>query len=81
MKAIYERDTLNPTIPGTTLDVDSEKLAKFRAPCQFVAYDISLGDRSMTPDLYGDDQPARVDALYKRAFDWLGPSPISLLDK
>jgi hypothetical protein len=77
MNAIYERDTLNPTLPGTTLDIDYAKLAEFRAPYRFVAYDISLGGRSMTADLYGDDQPERVNALYKAAFDWLGLSPIS----
>ncbi len=77
MNAIYERDTLTPTLPGTTLDVDYAKIAEFRAPYRFVAYDISLGGRSMTADLYGDDQQDRVNALYKAAFDWLGASPIS----
>ena len=76
MNAIYERDILIPTIPGTTLDVDHEKIAEFRAPYRFVAYDLSLGGRSMTSNLYGDDQPERVDALYKAAFDWLGRSPM-----
>ena len=77
MNAIYERDTLVPVVPGTTLKVDHERIAQFRAPYRFVAYDISLGGRSMTSDLYGDDQPERVDALYKAAFDWLGRSPMS----
>ena len=77
MNAIYERDTLVPAVPGTTLDIDRETIAGFRAPYRFVAYDISLGGRSMTSDLYGDDQPERVDALYRAAFDWLGRSPIS----
>ena len=77
MNAIYERDTLQPTIPGTTLDVDREKLAEFRPPYRFVAYDIYLSGRSMTADLYGDDQPERVQALYKAAFDWLGRSPMA----
>ena len=81
MNAIYECDTLNPTMPGTILDVDNQKVSAFRALYRFVAYDISLGGRSMTPDLCGDDQPERVNALYKTAFDWLGRSPVSLLDK
>ena len=76
MNAIYERDTLAPVVPGTTLDAEHEKIARFRAPYRFVAYDISLGGRSMTSDLYGDDQPERVAALYETAFDWLGRSPI-----
>ncbi len=77
MNAIYERDTLAPTLPGTVLDVDQAKVAEFRAPYRFVAYDLSLGGRSMTADLYGDDQPERVNALYDAAFNWLGRSPIS----
>ncbi len=77
LNAIYERDTLNPTVPGSTLDVDHEKIAEFRGPYRFVAYDISLSGRAMTPDLYGDDQPERLHALYKSAFDWLGRSPFA----
>ncbi len=77
MNAIYERDTLAPAIPGTALDIDREAIAGFRAPYRFVAYDISLGGRAMTSDLYGDDQPERVEALYRTAFGWLGRSPMS----
>ena len=77
LNAIYERDTLTPTVPGTTLDVDHEKLASFRPSYRFVAYDISMSGRSMTADLCGDDQPEQVQALYRSAFDWLGRSPIA----
>ncbi len=76
LNAIYERDTLTPTVPGTMLDVDHEILAQFRPSYRFVAYDISLSGRSMTADLYGDDQPEQVQALYRSAFDWLGRSPM-----
>ena len=75
LNAIYERDTLTPTVPGTTLEIDEEKLAQFRPSYRFVAYDISLSGRAMTPDLYGDDQPEQVEALYREAFAWLGRSP------
>ena len=77
LNAIYERDTLVPTVPGTTLDVVHEKIAQFRAPYRFVAYDISLSGRSMTADLYGDDRPEQVQALYRSAFEWLGRSPVN----
>ena len=76
LNAIYERDTLTPTLPGKTLDVDPEKIAQFRPSYRFVAYDISLSGRAMMDNLYGDDQPERVQELYKSAFDWLGRSPI-----
>ena len=77
LNAIYERDTLAPTIPGTTLDLDHEKLAQFRPSYRFVAYDISTTGRSMTADLYGDDQPEQVQALYRSAFEWLGRLPMA----
>ena len=76
MTAIYERDTLTPAVPGTVLDVDREVVAGFRPSYRFVAYDISLGGRSMTPEPYGDDRPEQVEALYRNAFDWLGRSPM-----
>ena len=76
MNAIYERDTLTPAVSGTTLDVDHDLVATFRPSYRFVAYDISLGGRTMTPDLYGDDRPEQVEALYRSSFDWLGRSPM-----
>ena len=76
LDVIYERDTLAPTVPGTTLDVAHDQVAQFRAPYRFVAYDISLSGRSLTADLYGDDQPERVQALYASTFEWLGRSPM-----
>ena len=53
LDAIYERDSLTPTVPGTTLEVDHEKLAQFRPSYRFVAYDFSTSGRWMRADLYG----------------------------
>ena len=71
LMAIYERDTLAPSVPGTTLDVDVARFSAFRPSYRCLAYHISL--RGVTPpdDLYGDDQPDRTGALYGRMLAWL----------
>ena len=71
LDAIYERDTLVPTISGNHLEIKPEDLLTFRLSYRFVSYHISL--RGMTPrdDLFGDDRPEEVKALYDAAFGWL----------
>ena len=69
--AIYERDTLAPAIPGTTLDVDVERFGSFRASYRCLAYHISLRGQPVNDDLYGDDQPERCAALYDKIRGWL----------
>ena len=71
LNCIYERDTILPAMPGTTLSLDLELLAKFRPSYRCVAYHIATGGRTMMDDLYGDDQPDRVKALYESAFAWM----------
>ncbi len=71
LNAIYEKDMVSPAMPGTTLVVDLELLKTFRPSYRFVAYHISLGGRKMVDDLYGDDQPEGVKALYDKAFAWM----------
>ncbi len=71
LNAIYEHDTLTPSVPGTRLSLDLERLARSRKPYRYLAYHLSLGGRPVRDDLYGDDQPDRVNALYAEAFDWM----------
>ena len=71
LTCIYERDTLTPTVPGTSLSLDLERLAQFRMPYRYSGYYASLSGRAVGVDLYGDDQPDRVDDLYSAAFAWL----------
>ena len=60
-----------PAMPGTTLSLDLERLAKFRPSYRCIAYHIATSGRAMMDDLYGDDQPERVKALYESAFEWM----------
>ncbi len=71
LTAIYERDTLAPAIPGTTLDVDSAQFTRFRPSYRCLAYHISLRGAPVRDDLLGDDQPERTNALYDKILDWL----------
>jgi hypothetical protein len=69
--AIYERDTLTPAIPGVSLRVDSTRFAKFRPPYRLLADHLIASGHVVSDDLYGDDRPEPVAALYDDAFTWL----------
>lgn len=69
--AIFERDTLTPAVPGTTLNIDRHEINQFRESCRCLAYLVSRQGLTPSDDVYGDDQPDRVAALYQAAFDWL----------
>ncbi len=71
MTPIYERDTIYPTAPGTSLKLDLAKLKTFRPSYRFIAYHIWLGGRTMVDNLLGDDEPAAVEELYSEAFAWM----------
>ena len=71
LTAIYERDTLTPAIPGATLDIDITRFSRFREPYRCLAYQVSLRGQSADDNLYGDDQPDRVNTLYSEHLTWL----------
>ena len=71
LNSIYERDTVAPVIPGTSLNIDQAKLAQLRKSYRWIAYHNSLSGRTVPQDLYGDDQPEQVDSLYASAFAWM----------
>jgi len=58
-------------MPGSTLPIDAERLRSFRSPYRCLAYQLSLGGHTAGDELYGDDQPDRVNDLYSAAFEWL----------
>ncbi len=75
LTAINEGDTLTPAVPGTDLAVDPEAVAGFRHSYRFLAYTRSLDGETVSPDLYGIDQPEGVSALYDEAFAWSDQQP------
>ncbi|GAA3542984.1 hypothetical protein GCM10022222_28350 [Amycolatopsis ultiminotia] len=71
LDCIYERDSLTPTMPGETPRVDRDELAGFREPYRFIGYYLASSGYDIPDDLYADDRPDEVEALYRRSFDWL----------
>lgn len=71
LTGIFERDTLAAAVPGTLLSIDRKLLAQFRTPYRFLAYQRVRSGGSMPPNLYADDQPDAINALYTDAFTWL----------
>ena len=71
LTSIYERDTLAPSVPGTTLTVNPEDFRAFRSSYRCLSYHISLRSAPVRHDLYGDDQPEVVRALYDGILQWL----------
>ncbi|WP_009478415.1 nuclear transport factor 2 family protein [Rhodococcus sp. JVH1] len=70
LDCIYERDSLVPTVPGDTPQIDKAALADLRAPYRFLGYYLRHSGYSITDDLYGDDRPDEVEELYVSAFAW-----------
>jgi len=73
--SIYERDTLTPSIPGTTLDLDPEDVAVHRPSYRCLAWYLNKNGSQIAADLPGDDQPATTAALYAAEQAWLTGSP------
>ncbi|WP_158264129.1 nuclear transport factor 2 family protein [Amycolatopsis sp. CA-126428] len=72
LDCIYERNTVVPVVHGSSPTIDPELLARFRRPFMYLGYHLHQAGRQIRDDLYGDDQPGPVNALYEAAFSWLG---------
>jgi SnoaL-like domain len=71
LTCIYERDTLNPVVPGSPLALEPNRLAEVRPSYRYLGYFFGLRGGTVSADLYGDDQPERVAELYHAAFAWM----------
>ena len=71
LTSIYERDTLNPAVPGTRVDLDPAAFTEFRPSYRCLAwYQRGLG-LEVRGDLLGDDVPEQVARQYEREAAWL----------
>jgi SnoaL-like domain len=75
LDCIYERDTLVPVVYGMSPKIDPDILSRFRRPFMYLAYHLHEIGKAVRDDLYGDDRPEQVEALYESAFSWLGQAP------
>ncbi|MCV7253669.1 hypothetical protein H7J86_16000 [Mycobacterium hackensackense] len=71
LSTIYERDTLSPVVPGSSLSVDRERLAAMPASYRMLAYYFDVRGYPVNRDLPGDDRPVLAQQLVTEAFDWL----------
>ncbi|MFJ2158037.1 nuclear transport factor 2 family protein [Streptomyces sp. NPDC087856] len=72
--SIYEKDTFNPTLPNTRLDIDPEELAAYRPSYRCLAWDLNRRGYPVGNDHLGDDQPEAVQAQYRDEMNWLHES-------
>ncbi|GJF33433.1 hypothetical protein KNE206_61330 [Kitasatospora sp. NE20-6] len=71
LDAVYERDVLTPSVPGTALAVDPADLAGLRPPYRMLAHLFDRLGYQVGDDLYGDDRPEELAAFHRRSFAWL----------
>lgn len=69
--SIYEHDSLTPSIPGTTLDIDPAAFAAYRSSYRCLAWYLNQNGSGVAADLLGDDQPEAVTRQYQIENTWL----------
>jgi hypothetical protein len=69
--SIYERDTLTPAVPGTSLDLDPSEFTGHRRSYRCLSWYLSQRGYRIGQDLLGDDQPEAVAHHYQAEFAWL----------
>jgi SnoaL-like domain len=69
--SIYERDTLTPALPGTSLDIKPQELSAYRPSYRLLAWYLHRRDVHVRSDLLGDDQPEPVARQYEAEAAWL----------
>ncbi|MES2941787.1 MAG: nuclear transport factor 2 family protein [Pseudomonadota bacterium] len=67
---VYEKDAIRAVHPGQELDIDPERLARFPAHYQYLAYLQSLGGATITPGLPAPNSPEE-HSLRQSDLAWL----------
>lgn len=69
--SIYERDTLTPSTPGTSLPLDPAAMDAYRPSYRCLAWYFHHHGTSLPDDLLGDDRPGPVARQYAAERKWL----------
>ena len=69
--AVYERDTLMPSIPGQVITVDVDEIKKYRTAYAMISWFLNSKGFPIKNDLLGDDRPEEVDKFYAGLWSWL----------
>jgi hypothetical protein len=73
--AIYQRDELNPVIPGQVVTIEPNELKNFRPSYQLLSFCLMSGGYKPRMDLAGIDRPDLVGALTREVYGWAGLVP------
>jgi hypothetical protein len=72
---IYQRDELNPVIPGQVVMIEPNELKNFRPSYQLLSFCLMSGGYKPRLDLAGVDRPDLVEALTREVYGWAGLTP------
>lgn len=75
MDCIYEKDRLDPSVPGVTFQVPADELVGLRPSYRMLAWSFQRRGMSIRDDLLADDEPERVAAFERGVFAWAGLNP------
>ncbi len=73
--AIYQRDELNPVIPGQVVTIEPNELKNFRPSYHLLSFCLMSGGYKPRMDLAGIDRPDLVNALTGEIYGWAGLAP------
>jgi hypothetical protein len=73
--AVYQRDELNPVIPGQVVQIEPNELKNFRPSYRLLSFCLMSGGYKPRMDLAGTDRPDLVAALTREVYDWAGLTP------
>ena len=73
---IYEKDRMDPVLPGATVELDPDLLARFPEGYRYLAYLQVLVGYPVKPDMPGL-RGSEVEALYARGAAWLAGEPVA----
>ncbi len=74
-EAIYQKDSIQPVVPGTPIPLKWEDVEHLRPSYRIWAWAMTLRGYDVPDDLLGDDRPDLMAEFYARMNAWLNESP------
>ena len=75
MTSVFEKDMLNPVIPGTDLHINPNDLVGLRPSYMWMAYVRTAAGGHVADDMLGIDRPDDIARLYQETRDWANARP------
>jgi hypothetical protein len=71
-QAVFERDTLVPSVPGAVINISPDEISGFRPSYRMLSLWLTEKGHRVGSDRYGIDRPDEVEALYRDTYGWAG---------